>query len=50
MKLFKNFLIKIKLKAMGITEISNILMVLGISNKMKEEEREVMTSLMIQGK
>lgn len=34
---------------MGITDISNILMVLGISNKMKESEREVMTSLMIQG-
>lgn len=35
--------------AMGITDISNILMVLGISSKMTETEKEVTTSLMIQG-
>ena len=37
------------LYAMGITDISNILMVLGIATKKKEIEKEISTSLMIQG-
>lgn len=35
--------------AMGIDRIDNMLMVLGISLKMKENEREIITNLMIKG-
>ena len=34
---------------MGVTEISTILMVLGVCLDMNEKEREVSTSLMIEG-
>jgi selenide,water dikinase len=37
------------LYAMGVEDVDCILMVLGISLKMNEKEREVVTSLMIQG-
>jgi selenide,water dikinase len=35
--------------AMGITDIDNILMVLGVSTKMNELEKEVVTSQLIEG-
>lgn len=37
------------LYAMGVTEISTVLMVLGVCLEMSEEERAVSTSLMIEG-
>lgn len=37
------------LYSMGVEHIDTILMVLGISLKMKESEREVITGLMMQG-
>jgi selenide,water dikinase len=35
------------LYAMGIEQVDTVLMVLGVSTKMNENEREVVTSLMI---
>ncbi|UYV66683.1 SEPHS1 [Cordylochernes scorpioides] len=37
------------LYAMGVTECDNILMILGVSNKMKPEERDVVIPLMMKG-
>lgn len=37
------------LYAMGITDISTVLMILGVSTKMTEIEKNVTTTLMIQG-
>ena len=35
--------------AMGIDRIDHILMILGVSTKMREEEREIVTREMIRG-
>jgi hypothetical protein len=37
------------LYAMGVTECDNMLMLLGISQKMTDKERDVVTPLMIRG-
>lgn len=37
------------LYSMGVTEIDEVLMILGVSTQMTEEEKDVTTSLMIQG-
>jgi selenide,water dikinase len=37
------------LYAMGITNIQEVLMILGVSTQMNEEEKDVSTTLMIQG-
>ncbi len=35
--------------AMGVTEIDNMLMILSISDKMSEQERDTVMPLMLQG-
>lgn len=37
------------LYAMGITNIKEVLMILGVSTQMNEKEQDVATTLMIQG-